>query len=314
MRRPASSVLKLARSTINSARDIRLGALLVLVVIALVLPPSNPRASSAAGIVELRLRPGPALASARLPSPAAAQPAPPEEAAYIWPVEGSIVQGMWAGHPTGIDIGAYIGQEVRAVRSGTVAFAGGNPCCEYGYYILIAHDAGMSSVYGHLSSMAVRPGQQVKQGEVIGQVGMTGKTTGPHLHFELRSAGRPVDPLQYLSPRRAAPPPPDLVALDPIAAKQNLAVAVSTTSPMPTQTAPDTFGPNEAAQLAVAWMREQPSPLYDIDSASCAAAARGPNYAVTCVGDLLGCTGLVCQATLTVCVYFEPRLVSRSCP
>lgn len=99
-------------------------------------------------------------------------------------------------HP-GIDFGLPLGTPVKAAADGVVVLAG-----EYGGYgraVVIRHTEGLSTVYGHLSEVKVEEGKKVKQGEVIGLSGSTGRSTGPHLHFEVRKDGQPVDPLQYLS-------------------------------------------------------------------------------------------------------------------
>ncbi len=99
-------------------------------------------------------------------------------------------------HP-GIDFGLPSGTPVKAAADGVVVLAG-----EYGGYgraVVIKHTDGLSTVYGHLSEIKVEEGKEVKQGEVVGLSGSTGRSTGPHLHFEIRKDGQPVDPLQYLS-------------------------------------------------------------------------------------------------------------------
>jgi murein DD-endopeptidase MepM/ murein hydrolase activator NlpD len=83
---------------------------------------------------------------------------------------------------------------VHAAADGEVFFAswrGG-----YGQCVILLHGGGMSTLYGHLSRIAVRPGEKVRRGQSIGAVGSTGLATGPHLHFELRRNGAPVNPLQ----------------------------------------------------------------------------------------------------------------------
>ena len=81
--------------------------------------------------------------------------------------------------------------------AGTVVFAGGNPCCSYGLYVVIDSPDGVRTLYGHLSTLAVRRGQKVKQGQTW-QVGNTGTSTGTHLHFEVIDRGARQDPLRYL--------------------------------------------------------------------------------------------------------------------
>jgi murein DD-endopeptidase MepM/ murein hydrolase activator NlpD len=93
---------------------------------------------------------------------------------------------------TGIDIGAPLGTEVYAARSGVVESAGYGDV--YGNFILVAHDKVWETLYGHLSKTLVVKGQSLKVGDVIGLVGSTGMSTGPHLHFEIRRRGVATDP------------------------------------------------------------------------------------------------------------------------
>lgn len=112
----------------------------------------------------------------------------------------------WRMHPTlgvekfhnGVDIGASYGASIVAADSGTVIVAGYNSG-GYGNYIVISHGDGMSTLYGHLSSFACSTGDNVTKGDVIGYVGSTGRSTGPHLHFEIRQNGQYLDPLGYFS-------------------------------------------------------------------------------------------------------------------
>lgn len=122
-----------------------------------------------------------------------------------WPVHGTITspfgwrQNPFGGGPEfhqGLDIAASTGTTVTAAASGTVISAGWYG--GYGNYILIDHGGGMSTGYGHLSQIFVASGQTVQKGQAIGAVGSTGASTGPHLHFEVRMHGKPVDPAAYL--------------------------------------------------------------------------------------------------------------------
>jgi murein DD-endopeptidase MepM/ murein hydrolase activator NlpD len=97
---------------------------------------------------------------------------------------------------TGIDFGASYGTPIRAAADGVVVSAG--PLGGYGNATVIDHGNGLATLYGHQSSIAVSPGQRVSRGQVIGYVGCTGLCTGPHLHFEVRVRGTPVDPMPYL--------------------------------------------------------------------------------------------------------------------
>jgi murein DD-endopeptidase MepM/ murein hydrolase activator NlpD len=116
--------------------------------------------------------------------------------AFGWPVLGSITQWYWWGHRA-IDIGAPTGSAVAATDGGYVSFVGWTDI-GYGYLIILDHANGYSSYYAHLSQMYVMVGQQVERGQVIGAVGSTGNSTGPHLHLEIRYNGVEQNPLVYL--------------------------------------------------------------------------------------------------------------------
>jgi murein DD-endopeptidase MepM/ murein hydrolase activator NlpD len=97
---------------------------------------------------------------------------------------------------TGLDLHGATGDPVRATADGTVVAAGWNG--GYGRVVDIDHHNGLSTRYGHLSSVEVRVGQPVKRGQVVGKVGSTGRSTGPHLHYETRLKGEAVDPQKFL--------------------------------------------------------------------------------------------------------------------
>jgi murein DD-endopeptidase MepM/ murein hydrolase activator NlpD len=123
----------------------------------------------------------------------------------LWPANGPLTSPYgYRTHPifgdtrlhTGIDIGAGYGAPVVAGDSGTVAYAGA--LSGYGNVIVVDHGGGLATTYNHLSAYAVSTGQSVGRGAVVGNVGCTGYCTGPHLHFEVRVNGSPVDPMGYL--------------------------------------------------------------------------------------------------------------------
>lgn len=127
---------------------------------------------------------------------------------YYWPCQSSTYITSKFGyriHPifgttkfhSGVDVAANSGATLSAAASGTVTIA--EYSSSYGYYVVIYHSNGTTTLYAHLSSMAVSAGDTVKQGETIGYVGSTGNSTGPHLHFEVRVNGACVDPLQYFN-------------------------------------------------------------------------------------------------------------------
>jgi murein DD-endopeptidase MepM/ murein hydrolase activator NlpD len=123
----------------------------------------------------------------------------PSAAGLIWPVNGPVTSpfGMrWGRMHEGIDIGVPEGTPIHAAASGRVIYAGW--MSGYGNLVAIDHGNGLSTAYGHQSRIAVSNGQTVSQGQVIGYVGCTGHCFGPHLHFEVRINGTPVDPMGYL--------------------------------------------------------------------------------------------------------------------
>ena len=119
----------------------------------------------------------------------------------IWPVNGPITspfceQRAWESCHPGIDIGVPTGTPIHAAAAGTVAIAG--PESGYGNYTCIDHGGGVSTCYAHQESISVSVGEHVSQGQVIGISDCTGLCFGPHLHFEVRVNGQPVDPMGYL--------------------------------------------------------------------------------------------------------------------
>jgi murein DD-endopeptidase MepM/ murein hydrolase activator NlpD len=127
------------------------------------------------------------------------------DAPSLWPVEGRVTSsfgerqdpfnGEGAFH-SGIDISAPMGTAIRASADGTVDDAG--LANGYGREVVIDHGHGIKTVYGHLSGFTVLSGQIVRRGQVIGYIGLTGRSTGPHLHYEVRVHNIPVNPHKYL--------------------------------------------------------------------------------------------------------------------
>jgi murein DD-endopeptidase MepM/ murein hydrolase activator NlpD len=140
------------------------------------------------------------LASAPNGAPStSAGPVRPGAGGLIWPVNGPIVSpfGMrWGRLHAGVDIAVPSGTPVRAAKSGNVLIAGW--VGGYGNYTCIGHGGGLSTCYGHQSSIATSVGASVSQGQVIGSSGCTGHCFGPHVHFETRINGAPVNPMGYL--------------------------------------------------------------------------------------------------------------------
>jgi murein DD-endopeptidase MepM/ murein hydrolase activator NlpD len=125
---------------------------------------------------------------------------------FRWPVRGPLNsrfgqrQSPWTGEPEfhrGLDISAGRGTPVYAPATGTVYFAGNGG--EYGNIVILDHGHELRSLYGHLQEMRVKPGEHVERGQVIALTGNTGRTSGPHLHYEIQVRGQAVDPRQYLT-------------------------------------------------------------------------------------------------------------------
>lgn len=123
---------------------------------------------------------------------------------WVWPAKGVFTSGYgwrWGRMHKGIDVANNVGTPIVAAQSGRVTFSGWHDG-GYGYLVEITHDDGSMSRYAHNSALLVREGDVVQQGQQISQMGSTGRSTGPHLHFEIHPAGRgAVNPLQYLQPR-----------------------------------------------------------------------------------------------------------------
>ncbi|MBZ5640406.1 MAG: M23 family metallopeptidase [Acidobacteriia bacterium] len=122
------------------------------------------------------------------------------------PVAGSYSDGFgwrkdpFSGEPefhTGLDVVAPIGTAVRATADGVVTRVGTDS--GYGRMVQLSHGYGLGTLYGHLSATLVRPGARVRRGDVIGRVGTTGRSTGPHVHYEVVKGGHRVDPRKYTS-------------------------------------------------------------------------------------------------------------------
>ncbi|MGH7533977.1 MAG: M23 family metallopeptidase, partial [Gemmatimonadales bacterium] len=122
-----------------------------------------------------------------------------------WPVRGPVNSDFgqrrspWAPNSefhSGVDIGAPIGTSVRAPAPGVVVFAGRH--AEYGITLVIDHGNDTRSLYGHLSKLNMALDQEVKRGEAVALTGNTGRSSGPHLHYEIQVKGQPVNPHSYI--------------------------------------------------------------------------------------------------------------------
>lgn len=131
------------------------------------------------------------------PAPAPAEPA--RRARFEWPIKGVLVSlfGKRGGeHHDGIDIAAPEGTRIGAAARGRVIFAGQER--GYGNLAIVDHGGGEATVYAHCRELDVRVGEEVRTGQLIGEVGRTGRATGPHLHFEVREHAIPRNPLLFL--------------------------------------------------------------------------------------------------------------------
>ncbi|WP_414143805.1 M23 family metallopeptidase [Burkholderia stagnalis] len=167
---------------------------------------------------------------------------PLEAAAFTMPVKWTRISSFFGErvHPlsqemafhTGVDLAAPSGTRVDAAADGTVSFVGTDPG-GYGKYVIVDHADGYSTYYAHLSAFAhgLKVGEPVKQGQRLGSVGMTGAATGPHLHFEVRAADQPVDPLVTLASAQTALSDMQLAAFRQEAAQWRFRLASISTAP-----------------------------------------------------------------------------------
>jgi murein DD-endopeptidase MepM/ murein hydrolase activator NlpD len=137
---------------------------------------------------------------------APAPPPPPPPPQFVRPGTGRLTSGYgarWGRLHAGIDLAAGVGAPISAVAAGTVASAGNEG--GYGRAVRLQHDDGTVTVYAHMSQLLVTVGQRVTAGTYLGLEGSSGHSTGPHLHFEVRVGGRPVDPAPWLRARGVDP-------------------------------------------------------------------------------------------------------------
>ena len=129
---------------------------------------------------------------------------------FMWPLSGSFIVYSSYGVRTGVGVGNFhtgadlsgckIGDEVIAADGGVVTFSGDGGT--YGILVKILHEDGVETYYAHMRVATVKEGERVYKGQKVGEVGVTGVTTGPHLHFEVRIDGNPVNPVNYLPKKR----------------------------------------------------------------------------------------------------------------
>jgi len=153
----------------------------------------------AAGVDGLALSSDAAPADSALDDLGPDDPVPADQAArWIWPVRGEISQFFSNSH-RGIDIVSEHGEVVVAADGGEVVYSKWESS-GLGYLVIVDHGDGYWTYYGHLYGFYVGVGQVIERGDLVGQIGNTGNSTGPHLHFEIRHLGVSRDPLQLLPP------------------------------------------------------------------------------------------------------------------
>ena len=133
-----------------------------------------------------------------------ANPAGPGASGWVWPAQGVFTSGYgwrWGRMHKGIDVANNVGTPIVAVQAGRITFAGWDDG-GYGYLVEITHEDGTLTRYAHHSRLMVREGDEVQQGQTIGLMGSTGRSTGPHLHFEIHPPGRgAANPMEFLPGR-----------------------------------------------------------------------------------------------------------------
>ncbi|MFN9644869.1 MAG: peptidoglycan DD-metalloendopeptidase family protein [Cyanobacteriota bacterium] len=136
-------------------------------------------------------------------APSETSPTPGLNGRWLWPARGVFTSAYgwrWGRMHKGIDVANSVGTPIVAAQSGRVTFAGWNDG-GYGYLVEITHPDGSLSLYAHQSRLLVRVGEEVVQGQQIGQMGSTGRSTGPHLHFEIHAPGLgAINPIQVIGP------------------------------------------------------------------------------------------------------------------
>lgn len=190
----------MAANGIDDARALQVGDLLVIPgatgARAVEAAPDSPEPSPTRALTEAELREK---------RPKAVQVGRPQ-GTLDWPLRGVLYarfgrKGKEAHD--GIDLAAPAGTPVRTAGAGAVLYAGEQK--GYGLIVIVEHGSGLITLYAHNRDLRVKTGQQVRQGQVVATVGDSGRTSGPHLHFEVREKGVPVDPLLHLGPVPGAP-------------------------------------------------------------------------------------------------------------
>jgi lipoprotein NlpD len=199
-----------AANGINDPRTLSAGQELLIPTVAPEEPHSEPDLAPSAGgggsPVASREDPSsrarsPGSASGGKAGKGASKPAPATRGMLDWPLRGVLYGrfGKKGREPhDGIDLAAPAGTPIKTAQEGTVLYAGEQR--GYGLIVIVQHTNGLITLYAHNRDLRVKTGQTVRRSQVIATVGESGRTSGPHLHFEVRLDGKPVDPLDYLGP------------------------------------------------------------------------------------------------------------------
>jgi lipoprotein NlpD len=177
---------------LEDARELKIG-------VALLIPGANEARTVPKPGEPFQPRATAAPSATAIPTSATASPPSSTPSALSWPLQGVLYSrfGSRSGQRhDGIDVSAPEGTAVAAAADGDVIFAGEQ--AGYGSIVILRHAGGLVTVYAHASAVLVREGAAVKRGHPIARVGQTGRTSGPHLHFEVREGTRPRDPLLFL--------------------------------------------------------------------------------------------------------------------
>lgn len=193
---------------IKDARSLAVGQELLVPTVAAEESHSEPELGNAPGgprVVDrgdLPPRPrAPSDSGGSRPGKGASRPAPATQGMLDWPLRGVLYGrfGKKGKEPhDGIDLAAPSGTPVKTAQEGKVLYAGEQQ--GYGLIVIVQHPNGLITLYAHNRDLRVTTGQMVRRSQVIATVGESGRTSGPHLHFEVRVDGKPVDPLDYLGP------------------------------------------------------------------------------------------------------------------
>lgn len=162
-------------------------------------PPGTAQPSKPAKPSATPAKPSPPKTPNTVPPPSSLPPTYAGD--YRWPVDAGIISSeygdRWGKKHKGLDIAADVGEPIYAVAPGEVLYSGSG-LSGYGNVIILRHDKQMTSLYAHNSALKVSKGAQIKQGDLIALLGNTGRSTGPHVHFEVRNGDQPVNPRSLL--------------------------------------------------------------------------------------------------------------------